>query len=334
MATDTLPEGFTDLDMYVFSTLFLITGVLGFVLNAVTIVTFMCVREHRSPNNFLVVNLALADMILSVNGFLAGYSTYLRHWPFGQLGCVLHGFHGMISVLASVSFMAAIAWDRYHQYCTRQRLFWSTTMVITAFIWVMAIFWASMPLLGWGVYDFEPLRTCCTLDYTRGDRNFISYMVTLVMLYLTFPTYIFHSCYNAIERQFNRVHHHRFNTGRPLTVMWICWLPYTLICLYACVFDAKYFSPRTRMMCPLLAKLNPICNVVLYSFGNEFHRGGVWYLFTGQRPAQPAQRTAQREVQPAQPVQREVQPVQREVQPAQPAPREVPPAQPAAKKSN
>lgn len=43
-----------------------------------------------------------------------------RYWPFGQDGCALHGFQGMISVLASISFMAAIAWDRYHQYCTSE----------------------------------------------------------------------------------------------------------------------------------------------------------------------------------------------------------------------
>lgn len=43
-----------------------------------------------------------------------------RYWPFGQDGCAFHGFQGMISVLASISFMAAIAWDRYHQYCTSE----------------------------------------------------------------------------------------------------------------------------------------------------------------------------------------------------------------------
>ncbi|XP_061787683.1 retinal G protein coupled receptor b [Nerophis lumbriciformis] len=287
MVTDTLPEGFTDFDMYVFGSLLLLGGVLGFVLNGVTVASFLCVRENRNPSSFLVVNLALADMILNVNGFLAGYATYLRHWPFGQQGCVYHGFHGMISVLASVSFMAAIAWDRYHQYCTRQKLFWSTTMVITAFIWVMAVFWASMPLLGWGVYDFEPMRTCCTLDYTRGDWNYISYMLTLMILYMTFPTYIFLTCYDAINRQFKRVHHHRFNTDIPFRVMWVCWGPYIVVCLYACLFDPEYIHPRIRMMFPVMAKMNPICNVVLYSYGNEFFRGGVWYYLTGQRVAEP-----------------------------------------------
>lgn len=35
---------------------------------------------------------------------------------------------------------------------------------------MFAAFWAAMPLIGWGEYDYEPLRTCCTLDYSKGDR--------------------------------------------------------------------------------------------------------------------------------------------------------------------
>lgn len=51
-----------------------------------------------------------------------------------------------------------------------QKLFWSTTVTMSSIIWILSIFWAAVPLMGWGVYDFEPMRTCCTLDYTRGDR--------------------------------------------------------------------------------------------------------------------------------------------------------------------
>lgn len=51
-----------------------------------------------------------------------------------------------------------------------QRLLWSTAMTMSSIIWILSIFWAAVPLMGWGVYDFEPMKTCCTLDYTVGDR--------------------------------------------------------------------------------------------------------------------------------------------------------------------
>ena len=43
-----------------------------------------------------------------------------RYWPYGSEGCQTHGFQGFCTALASIHFIAAIAWDRYHQYCTSE----------------------------------------------------------------------------------------------------------------------------------------------------------------------------------------------------------------------
>uniref|UniRef100_A0A1A8ES85 RPE-retinal G protein-coupled receptor n=1 Tax=Nothobranchius korthausae TaxID=1143690 RepID=A0A1A8ES85_9TELE len=287
MGTHTLPEGFSEFDMFAFGSALLVGGLLGFFLNAISILAFLKVKEMRNPSNFLVFNLALADISLNLNGLTAAYASYLRYWPFGQSGCDYHAFQGMISVLASISFMAAIAWDRYHQYCTRQKLFWSTTLTITSLIWILSIFWSALPLMGWGVYDFEPMRTCCTLDYTRGDRDYITYMLSLVLLYLLFPAFTAMSCYDGIYKQFKKVHHHRFNTSLPLRVLLMCWGPYIVMCVYACFDNVKLISPKLRMLLPVIAKTNPFFNALLYSFGNEFYRGGIWNFLTGQKIVQP-----------------------------------------------
>ena len=50
------------------------------------------------------------------------------------------------------------------------RLDWNTAVSLVFFVWLSSAFWAALPLLGWGHYDYEPLGTCCTLDYSRGDR--------------------------------------------------------------------------------------------------------------------------------------------------------------------
>lgn len=54
-------------------------GVLGFFLNAISIVSFLTVKEMRNPSNFFVFNLALADISLNINGLVAAYSSYLRY---------------------------------------------------------------------------------------------------------------------------------------------------------------------------------------------------------------------------------------------------------------
>ena len=53
-------------------------GLLGFFLNALTIVAFLKVRELRTPSNFLVFSLAMADMGISMNATVAAFSSFLR----------------------------------------------------------------------------------------------------------------------------------------------------------------------------------------------------------------------------------------------------------------
>lgn len=52
---------------------------LGFFLNAISIVSFLSVKEMRTPSNFLVFGLAVADISLNVNGLTAAYASYLRY---------------------------------------------------------------------------------------------------------------------------------------------------------------------------------------------------------------------------------------------------------------
>lgn len=53
-------------------------GLLGFFLNGLTIVSFLKVRELRTPSNFLVFSLAMADIGISMNATIAAFSSFLR----------------------------------------------------------------------------------------------------------------------------------------------------------------------------------------------------------------------------------------------------------------
>lgn len=53
-------------------------GLMGFCLNAMTIVAFLKVRELRTPSNFLVFSLAMADIGISMNATVAAFSSYQR----------------------------------------------------------------------------------------------------------------------------------------------------------------------------------------------------------------------------------------------------------------
>ncbi|KAK2866755.1 hypothetical protein Q7C36_002811 [Tachysurus vachellii] len=285
MASHMLPEGFVDFDMFVFGSMLLVGGLLGFFLNFISMLAFLNVKQLRTPSNFFVFSLALADLGLSCNGLISAYTSYLRYWPFGPEGCQIHAFQGLLSILLGISFLGAVAWDRYHVYCTKQKMFWSTSLTMSSIMWILGVLWAALPLpfIGWGVFDFEPMHVGCTLDYTRGDRGYITYMMTLTVLYLAFPLLIIHTSYSSIYTYFKKIHNFKFNTGLPVKMLLLCWGPYAIMCFYACFENTKVLSPKLRMVLPVLAKLSPISNAVLYAYTNEFYRGGIWQFLTGQR---------------------------------------------------
>lgn len=45
-------------------------------------------------------------------------------------------------------------------------------------------------------------------------RDFVTFMLTLVLLYLTFPALTMLSCYSAIHKYFKKVHRHRVSAPR------------------------------------------------------------------------------------------------------------------------
>ncbi|KAJ8360274.1 hypothetical protein SKAU_G00167990 [Synaphobranchus kaupii] len=278
-----LPDGFSEFDVFYFGSALLVEGLVGLFLNGLTIISFLKIRDLRTPSNFLVFSLAMADCGICMNATVAAFSSFLRYWPYGSDGCQTHGFQGFLTALASINFIAAIAWDRYRQYCTRTRLQWSSSVTLVIFIWLLAAFWSAMPLIGWGEYDYEPLRTCCTLDYTKGDRNYVSYLLPMAFCNLVIQAFTVLSSYRSIERKFKKTGQHKFNTGTPLKALLLSWGPYAVLSLYAAVENANLVSPKLRMIAPILAKTSPLFNPFLYALGNENYRGGIWQLLTGQK---------------------------------------------------
>ncbi|KAJ8248106.1 hypothetical protein GJAV_G00238370 [Gymnothorax javanicus] len=144
-----------------------------------------------------------------------------------------------------------------------------------------------MPLIGWGEYDYEPLRTCCTLDYSKGDRNYVSYLLPMAFCNLGIQAITVLSSYQSIEKKFKKTGQYKFNTGTPLKTLLLCWGPYGVLSMYAAVQDAKLVSPKIRMIAPIMAKTSPLINPFLYALGNENYRGGIWQFLTGQKIEEP-----------------------------------------------
>uniref|UniRef100_UPI00398F1AA1 retinal G protein coupled receptor a n=1 Tax=Pristiophorus japonicus TaxID=55135 RepID=UPI00398F1AA1 len=276
-------EGFTELEVFALGTALLLEGLLGLLLNGITILSFYRIKELQTPSNLLIASLAVSDSGICLNACIAAFSSFLRYWPYGSEGCQTHGFQGFMMALASINACAAIAWDRYHLNCSRSRLHWSSTTIVIVLIWAFAGFWSAMPLLGWGKYDYEPLRTCCTLDYSKGDRNFVSYIIPMAFFQFVIPLFILATSYQSCANKFKKTGQVKFNAGLPFKTLLIFWGPYGLLYMSAVIENVTIISPKLRMLPAILAKASPTANAFVYALGNPNFRGGIWSFLTGAK---------------------------------------------------
>ncbi|OBS64006.1 hypothetical protein A6R68_07454 [Neotoma lepida] len=78
-ATRALPAGFGELEVLAVGTVLLIEALSGLSLNGLTIFSFCKTPDLRTPNNLLVLSLALADSGISLNALVAAVSSLLRN---------------------------------------------------------------------------------------------------------------------------------------------------------------------------------------------------------------------------------------------------------------
>uniref|UniRef100_A0A8C6QGG1 RPE-retinal G protein-coupled receptor n=1 Tax=Nannospalax galili TaxID=1026970 RepID=A0A8C6QGG1_NANGA len=271
-----LPASFGELEVLTVGTVLLVEALAGLSLNGLTIFSFCKTPELRTPIHLLVLSLALADSGISLNALIAAISSLFRRWPYGSEGCQAHGFQGFATALASICGTAAIAWGRYHHYCTRSQLAWNTAVPLVLFVWLSSVFWAALPLMGWGHYDYEPLGTCCTLDYSKASSSprLFNFLV---------PLFITLTSYRLMEQKCGRSGHLQVNTTLPGQMLLLGWGPYALLYLYAAITDVNSISPKMQMVPALIAKTVPTINAINYALHNGMVYRGIWQCLSPQR---------------------------------------------------
>ncbi|XP_063463558.1 RPE-retinal G protein-coupled receptor isoform X4 [Pan paniscus] len=111
--TSALPTGFGELEVLAVGMVLLVEALSGLSLNTLTIFSFCKTPELRTPCHLLVWEV---ERIGGERSLVPSVSH--RRWPYGSDGCQAHGFQGFVTALASICSSAAIAWGRYHHYCT------------------------------------------------------------------------------------------------------------------------------------------------------------------------------------------------------------------------
>ncbi|CAG9136568.1 unnamed protein product [Plutella xylostella] len=134
--------------------------VVATVGNLVVVWIVLANKRMRSVTNYFLVNLSVADTMVSTLNVTFNY-TYMLYsdWPFGHFYCKFCQFVAVLSISASVFTLMAISIDRYVAIISplRPRLGKRATLAIAAAIWAGSCVISSPNLIYFTTADVETL---------------------------------------------------------------------------------------------------------------------------------------------------------------------------------
>ncbi|XP_018098471.1 alpha-1D adrenergic receptor [Xenopus laevis] len=183
------------LSVGVFLAVFIIFAIEG---NIMVILSVACNRQLQTVTNYFIVNLAIADLLLSTTVLpFSATLEVLGFWAFGRIFCDIWAAVDVLCCTASIMSLCVISIDRYVG--VKYSLKYPTIMtekkavVILILLWLSSMVISIGPLLGWKEPP-PPDDSKCSITEEPGYALFSSlfsfYLPLLVILVMYFRVYI------------------------------------------------------------------------------------------------------------------------------------------------
>ncbi|XP_056324048.1 opsin-1, short-wave-sensitive 2 [Danio aesculapii] len=264
----------------------------GTAINVLTIVCTIQYKKLRSHLNYILVNLAVSNLWVSVFGSsVAFYAFYKKYFVFGPIGCKIEGFTSTIGGMVSLWSLAVVALERWLVICKPLGNFtFKTPHAIAGCIlpWCMALAAGLPPLLGWSRYIPEGLQCSCGPDwYTTNNKfNNESYVMFLFCFCFAVPFSTIVFCYGqllitlklAAKAQADSASTQKAEkeVTKMVVVMvfgfLLCWGPYALFAIWVVSNRGAPFDLRLATIPSCLCKASTVYNPVIYVLMNKQFR--------------------------------------------------------------
>ncbi|XP_068134416.1 alpha-1B adrenergic receptor [Hyperolius riggenbachi] len=122
--------------------------------NIMVIISVVANRQLRIPTNYLIVNLAIADLLLSTTVLpFSATLEIVKRWVFGRVFCDMWAAMDVLCCTASIYSLCAISIDRYIgvRYSLQYPTIVTRRRVLLALlcVWILSTVISIGPLLGW-----------------------------------------------------------------------------------------------------------------------------------------------------------------------------------------
>ncbi|XP_015251481.1 PREDICTED: alpha-1B adrenergic receptor-like, partial [Cyprinodon variegatus] len=122
--------------------------------NILVILSVVCNRHLRTPTNYFIINLAMADLLLSTTVLpVSATLEVLGYWVFGRIFCDIWAAVDVLCCTASIMSLCVISIDRYVgvRYPLQYPMVVTKRRALLAMlgVWILSFVISIGPLLGW-----------------------------------------------------------------------------------------------------------------------------------------------------------------------------------------
>ncbi|XP_049612350.1 opsin 8, group member b [Syngnathus scovelli] len=252
--------------------------------------------SRMKPPELLSINLAVTDLGAAVTMYpLAIASAWSHRFLGGDAACLYYGLFGFFFGVASIMNLTLLAVVRFvvslDLQSPRDKVSWRQMKLLCLWSWLYALFWALLPVLGWGRYGPEPFGLSCSLAWGRLRHEDSSFVVAMFCFNLALPAAIIVCCYFGIAIKLYVTYKKSLRHGRRvanvlkmhrrllmiavvISVSFIvCWSPYSMVSLWSAVGPGGPIPPQLSLLPCMFAKSATACNpVIYYIFSQSFKR--------------------------------------------------------------
>ncbi|CDQ75078.1 rhodopsin [Oncorhynchus tshawytscha] len=277
----------------------------GFPINFLTLYVTIEHKKLRTALNYILLNLAVADLFMVIGGFTTTmYTSMHGYFVFGRTGCNIEGFfatHGGEIALWSLVVLAIERWLVVCKPISNFRFSETHAIMGVAFTWVMAAACSVPPLLGWSRYIPEGMQCSCGIDYyTRApDINNESFVIYMFVVHFMIPLFIISFCYGnllcavkaaaAAQQESETTQRAEREVTRMVIMMvvsfLVCWVPYASVAWYIFCNQGSEFGPVFMTIPAFFAKSSSLYNPLIYVLMNkQFRNCMITTLCCGKNP--------------------------------------------------
>ncbi|XP_055590856.1 substance-P receptor-like [Uranotaenia lowii] len=286
------------------------------IFGNVALLCIICtLRQLRTPTNYLIANLAVADLAtVAVCPAMFMLHDFYQNYVMGAIGCQLEGFLEGSLLITSVLCLCAISYDRLTAivFPRKSRLTNRGVIFLIACTWCFG-FLLALPLSIYRSYKERQWKNYLETFCTENTEFLPRYWHVLIGALVWFPLAVMICCYSIIFMKLDRYERKVLNREHPIAV---CYKKKVAKCLFIVLivfillripFTTLVFIRYNRFMTEnttqigqdflilwyvshYLIFLNAAVNPVIYGLTNDnfrkaYHKTKLWKCFwtCGQR---------------------------------------------------